>query len=106
QSHHERFPEPSRALYPTGGTAEEARVVHVNAGRDTTAIDVTLALGRLTIDPSTPSRPPRSDVNGTGRIAGTVTDAVTAKPVKEAQLVLLPVGGGPSVAIRTHTDRQ
>jgi hypothetical protein len=89
----EKPPEIARAFYPAAATAEEGKPVRVSAGRDTSAIDITLALPTPSRDPAAPPVPPRLDATGTARIAGVVTDGVSGKPIASARLLLLPVEG-------------
>jgi protocatechuate 3,4-dioxygenase beta subunit len=88
----EKRPEVSRAYYPASATIDDAKMVRVVAGRDDSAIDITFSPPPPAIDPAAPPAPPRPDATGTARIAGTVVDAVSGKPIK-AQLLLVPVDG-------------
>jgi Carboxypeptidase regulatory-like domain len=101
----EKRPDITTAYYPAASAIEEARYVRVQAGRDAGAIDVTFTPSRPAIDPAAPPVPPRPDRNGSGRIAGIVTDATTGKPVRAAELLLLPAPGqGPALTHWIRTD--
>jgi len=101
----EKRPDAATAYYPAAGTIDEARYVRVSAGRDATAIDVTFTPPRAVADPPAPPPPPRPDRNGTGRIAGIVTDTTSGKPIRAAELLLLPAPGqGQSLTHWIRTD--
>ena len=101
----EKRPEINKAYYPAGGAIEEGKPVRVSAGRDTAGIDITFSPAAPVKDPAAPPAPPRPDATGTGRIAGTVTDAVSGKPIKAAELLLLPAPGqGQRLTNWTRTD--
>jgi 5-hydroxyisourate hydrolase-like protein (transthyretin family) len=103
----EKRPGVTTAYYPAAGGVENARSVRVSAGRDVSAIDVTLTPARPFVDPSAPPPAPRSDRNGTGRIAGVVSDATTGRPIRTAELLLLPAPGqGPRITHWIRTDAQ
>jgi hypothetical protein len=103
----ERRPEITRSYYPAGGTPGEGKPVRVTAGRDATGIDITLNPAEPVKDPAAPPAPPRPDATGSGRIAGTLTDAVSGKPIKGARLLLLPAPGqGERLTNWTRTDAQ
>jgi 5-hydroxyisourate hydrolase-like protein (transthyretin family) len=103
----EKRPEINTAFYPAAATIEDARLVRVSAGRDATGTDVTFSPAAPAKDPAAPPAPPRPDLTGTGRIAGTVTDATSGKPVKAAELLLLPAAGqGQRITNWTRTDAQ
>jgi protocatechuate 3,4-dioxygenase beta subunit len=89
----ERRAEVSRAFYPASATAQDAKVVRVSAGRDSSAIDITFNPPPPAKDPAAPPAPPRPDATGTARIAGTVVDATSGRPINAAQLLLVPVDG-------------
>src|SRR5204863_8253818 len=98
-------PDVTTAYYPAASVIEEARYVRVAAGRDATAIDVTFTPPRPVMDPAAPPPQPRPDRNGAGRIAGIVTDATTGKPIRPAELLLLPAPGqGPQLTHWIRTD--
>lgn len=101
----EKRPEINKAYYPAGGVIEEGKPVRVSAGRDTAGIDITFSPAAPVKDPAAPPAPPRPDATGTGRIAGTVTDAVSGKPITAAELLLLPAPGqGQRLTNWTRTD--
>ena len=103
----EKRPEMNTAFHPAAPTIEEAKLVRVSAGRDATATDITFTPAAPANDPAAPPAPPRPDLTGTGRIAGTVTDATSGKPVKSAELLLLPAAGqGQRLTNWTRTDAQ
>ena len=103
----EKRPDAATAYYPAGSTLDEARYVRVAEGRDASAIDVTFTPPLPVKDPAAPPAPPRPDRNGTGRIGGIVTDATTGKPIRAAELLLLPVPGqGQSITDWIRTDAQ
>ena len=101
----EKRPEINKAYYPAAGTTDEGKPVRVTADRDVTGIDVTFTPAAPVKDSAAPPAPPRPDATGTGRIAGTVTDAVWGKPIKAAELLLLPAPGqGPRLTNWVRTD--
>ena len=103
----EKRPDVTTAYYPATAAIDEAKYVRVAAGRDATAIDVTFAPPRPVKDPGAPPPPPRPDRNGTGRIAGVVSDATSGKPIRAAELLLLPAPGqGQSLTDWIRTDAQ
>ena len=103
----EKRPEMNTAFYPAAATMEEGKLVRVTAGRDATATDITFTPAAPAKDPAAPPAPPRPDLTGTGRIAGTVTDATSGKPIKAAELLLLPAPGqGQRITNWTRTDGQ
>lgn len=103
----ERRPEVNKGYYPAAGTRDDAKPVRVSAGRDTMGIDIAFTPAAPVKDPAAPAPPPRPDATGTGRIAGTVTDAVSGKPIKAAQLLLLPAPGqGERLTNWVRTDAQ
>src|SRR5204863_2972904 len=85
----EKRPDINKGYYPAAGTIDDGKTVRVSAGRDTAGIDIAFSPAAPVKDPAAPPPPPRPDATGTGRIAGTVTDAVSGKPIKAAQLLLL-----------------
>jgi hypothetical protein len=103
----EKPPSINKAYYPAAATLGEAKPVGVSAGRDTTGIDITFTPAAPVKDPAAPAAQTRPDATGTGRIAGTVTDAVSGKPIKAAELLLLPAPGqGPRLTNWVRTDAQ
>lgn len=103
----ERRPEVNKGYYPAAGTLDDAKPVRVSPGRDTMGIDITFTPAAPVKDPAAPAPPPRPDATGTGRIAGTVIDAVSGKPIKAAQLLLLPAPGqGERLTNWARTDAQ
>jgi hypothetical protein len=103
----EKFPEVNKGYYPAAAAFEDAKPVMVTAGRDSSGVDVTFTPSLPVKDPSAPPPSARIDRDGTGRIAGIVTDATTGKPVRAAQLLLLPAAGqGPSITDARRTDAQ
>lgn len=103
----EKRPDVNTAYYPAAASLDEARYVRVSEARDATAIDVTFTPARPPIDPAAPPVPSRPDRNGTGRIAGIVSDATTGKPIRAAELLLLPAPGqGPRTTDWIRTDAQ
>jgi 5-hydroxyisourate hydrolase-like protein (transthyretin family) len=103
----EKRPDVTSVYYPAAAAIEDAKYVRVSAGRDATAIDVTFAPPRAVKDPNAPPPPPRPDRNGTGRIAGVVTDATSGKPIRAAELLLVPAPGqGPQITDWIRTDAQ
>lgn len=102
----EKRPDFNRSYYPAGAaTIEEAKTVHVMLARDTSAIDLMFSPAPPVKDPAAPPPPPRPDLTGTARIAGRVVDATTGKPIKSAQLLLLPTEGE-RLTNWTRTDSQ
>ena len=101
----EKPPEINTAYYPAAQSIDDAKLVRVPAGRELTAIDVTFTPAPPVKDPAAPPPPARPDLTGTGRIAGTVTDATTGKPIRGAQILLLPAPGqGQRITNWTRSD--
>ncbi len=81
------------AYYPSSGSIDNAKRVHVDVGRDVSSIDVTLPLNPPIIDPARrPPQPPGAPT-GTGRVAGRITDATSGRPIKNALLVISSTDG-------------
>ncbi len=103
----EKYPQINKSYYPAATAIEDAKPVLVMSGRDATGVDVTFTPALPVVDPSVPPRASRIDGAGNGRIAGVVTDAVTGKPIRAAQVVLTPVSSqGPRITNVTRTDAQ
>ncbi|HTM26699.1 MAG TPA: carboxypeptidase-like regulatory domain-containing protein [Vicinamibacterales bacterium] len=101
----QKTPETTSAYYPTAGSIENARAVHVLLGRDTSGVDVTLTPNPPLADPGGKSPRPAEEASGTGRIAGRITDVSSGKPIRGARLLLLPTEGI-RITNRTATDAQ
>ena len=100
-------PDVATVYYPAADSIDDARYVRVSAGRDATAIDVTFTPPGPIKDPNIPPPPPRPDRTGSGRIAGVVTDAASGKPIRAAELLLLPAPGqGQRLTHWIRTDAQ
>jgi 5-hydroxyisourate hydrolase-like protein (transthyretin family) len=103
----EKRPDINSAYYPGVAVIEDAKSVRLSAGRDATGIDITFTPAQPVKDLSAPPPPPRPDATGTGRIAGVVTDGVSGKPIRAAEILLLPAPGqGPRLTNWTRTDSQ
>jgi protocatechuate 3,4-dioxygenase beta subunit len=89
----EKRPGVSQGYYPAAATIDESKPVRVSPGRDVSGVDITFVPAAPVTDPAAPRLPPRPDATGTAKIAGTVADAVTGKPIRGARLLLLPVEG-------------
>jgi len=101
----EKRADPVTAYYPAAPALQDARPVRVSTGRDVTGIDVTLTPGLPVKDAAAPAPPPRPDRNGTGKIGGVVTDAVSGKPIAGAEILLLPAPGqGPRLTDWIRSD--
>jgi hypothetical protein len=83
----------TRVYYPDVQAIESAKPVRITSGRETTGLDLRLVPPVPLVDPAAPALPPRPDATGTARIAGRVTDAITARPVQGARLLLVPLDG-------------
>lgn len=89
----QKTPDATNAYYPAATSLDNAKAIHVELGRDSFGIDVTLTPNLPVTDPAArPPRPPE-EPKGTGRIAGRITDATSGKPLKGARLLLLPTEG-------------
>lgn len=88
-----KMPETTNVYYPAAPSAEYAKAVHVDLGREDFAIDITLTPNPPIVDPA--GRPPRpaEEPKGTARLAGRITDATSGKPIRGARLLLLPTEG-------------
>jgi 5-hydroxyisourate hydrolase-like protein (transthyretin family) len=89
----EKRPDVNRSYFPASATMDQAKPIHVTQGQDSTAMHLTFTPSAPFVDPSAPPAPPRPDATGTARIAGRIVDASSGKPIKDAQLLLLPVEG-------------
>jgi protocatechuate 3,4-dioxygenase beta subunit len=90
----EKRPDINRSYYPAGATTlDESKPVHVSAARDASAVDLIFTPAPPVKDPAAPPRPPHPDATGTARIAGRVIDATSGRPIKNAELLLLPTQG-------------
>ena len=90
----EKRPDGRRVFYPSVPTLEEARFFRVSAGLDTQAIDISFVAPTSPLkDPAAPTPPPSPDATGTARVAGTIVDGTSGKPIPGARLLLLPVDG-------------
>lgn len=98
----EKRPGVSQGYYPAAATIEEAKPVRVSAGRDVSGVDISFLPAAPVIDP-TAAPPRRPDATGTARIAGTIADATSGKPIKGARLLLVPIDGQP-LTNWTRTD--
>src|SRR6185503_10396590 len=89
----EKPPDVNAAFYPAAASMTDARTLRIPQGQDVSSIDITFTPAAPIKDAAAPPAVPRPDLTGTGRIAGIVTDATTGKPVKDAQILLLPAVG-------------
>jgi 5-hydroxyisourate hydrolase-like protein (transthyretin family) len=89
----QKAPDTTAAFYPAASTAESAKAVLVESGRDVSGIDVTLVPNPPVADPAGRPARPAEEPTGTGRIAGRITDRTSGKPIKGARLLLLPRDG-------------
>jgi len=101
----EKRPEVNRSYHPATGTLAEAKAVHVAQGQDRRAVDLTFTPAVPVRDPVAPPAPPRPDATGTARIAGRLMDGTSGRPIRNAQILLLPVEGQ-RLTNWTRTDAQ
>ena len=103
----EKPPGINAAFYPAASSMTDAKTLRVPQGQDVSSIDITFTPAAPIKDPAAPPPAPRPDLTGNGHIAGVVSDATTGKPLKDAQILLLPAAGqGQRLTNWKRTDAQ